>query len=70
MPATGLGQAAGSLVRVYRGMIQIGFAYSQIQGRGALARLGRTGRGGGRAESEHPNVSAANESPGSQTGSQ
>ena len=70
MPATGLGQAAGSLARVYRGMIQIGFAYSQMQGRGAFAWLGRAGRGGGRAESEHSNISVANESPGSQTGRQ
>jgi hypothetical protein len=51
MPAAGPGQAAGSLARACRGMIQVGFAYSRMQGRGALARLGRTGRGGGRAES-------------------
>jgi hypothetical protein len=36
MPAAGLGQAAGSLARVYRGMIQISFVYSQMQGRERL----------------------------------
>src|SRR5689334_10590716 len=32
----------GSLTRAYCGMIQVGLAYSGIQGRGALARLGQT----------------------------
>jgi hypothetical protein len=43
-PLAGLVWFVPSVVRVYRGMIQIGFAYSQMQGRGALARLGRTGK--------------------------
>jgi hypothetical protein len=42
MPAAGLGQPAGSLMRAYRGMIQVGLANSGIQGRGALARLCQT----------------------------
>ncbi len=50
MPAAGLGQPAGSLTRAYRGMIQVGLAYSGDTRPRSACPAGSDPRGGGRAD--------------------